>query len=126
MQIAHLALWSQDIDKLKDFYIKYFGGTSNQKYVNAAKGFESYFISFEGGCALELMKRTDISFRPRQETLGYCHIAFKVGSHEKVIELTNTLAQDGYTVAGLPSVTGDGYFESVILDPDGNRVEIVA
>ncbi len=126
MQIAHIALWSENIDKLKDFYIKYFGGVSNQKYINAAKGFESYFISFEGGCALELMKRADISFRPRQKTLGYCHIAFKVGSQEKVIELTNTLAQDGYTVAGLPRVTGDGYFESVILDPEGNRVEIVA
>jgi len=126
MHISHIALWTDNLERLKDFYVKYFGGTSNQKYINAAKGFESYFISFEGGCSLELMKRTDITFRPKQETLGYCHFAFKVGSHEKVIALTNLLAQEGYTVAGLPRLTGDGYFESVILDPDGNRVELVA
>lgn len=126
MFISHIALWTQDLEIIKDFYVKYFGGTSNQKYVNPAKGFESYFISFSQGPSLEIMRRTDITKNPQAELLGYCHIAFKLGSKEAVINLTEQLHKDGYQVLGQPRTTGDGYFESIIADPCGNRVELVA
>jgi len=112
---------------MKLFYTRYFGGVSNNKYVNAVKKFESYFISFNGGASLELMYKPAIcSPGPAGEYLGIAHIAFTLGSKQAVQELTETLRADGYTVAGEPRTTGDGYFESVVLDVEGNRIELVA
>lgn len=108
------------------FYIRYFKGTSNEKYVNPQKGFESYFIRFDCGADLELMSRTDVQNTPIGENrLGLTHFAFALDSKEEVLELTEKLRSAGYTISGEPRTSGDGYFESVVLDPDGNRVECV-
>ena len=123
--IDHIAIWVEDLEKMREFYCKYFDGVSNQKYENKIKGFESYFISFNGAIRIELMKRKDIEERIYKEILGLAHLAFKVGSKEKVNELTEIFRKDGYKIIGEPRTTGDGYYESVILDPEGNRIELV-
>lgn len=126
MQLHHLALWTFRLEELKEFYTRYFGGTSNEKYINPKKGFASYFIYFDDGAALELMSRRDIQNVPVEENRqGLTHFAFSFPSREEVMRLTEQLRADGYTVAGEPRTSGDGYFESVVLDPDGNRIECV-
>lgn len=125
MRIEHLAIWVEDLEKMKDFYCKYFNGVSNNKYVNSKKGFESYFVSFENSTRIELMKRKDIEEKNLKKVLGLAHLAFKMESKEKVDKLTEILRKDGYKVVGEPRTTGDGYYESVILDPEGNRIELV-
>jgi len=126
MTIAHIAIWTKNLEAMKDFYCKYFMGKSNTKYLNPIKGFESYFISFESGAQLELMRKQTID-KPleTEERLGITHIAFKIGSVDAVLSLTETLRSDGFSIVGEPRKTGDGYFESVILDIDGNRIELV-
>lgn len=129
MKIEHIAIWVKDLEGSRAFYQKYFGATSNEKYHNPVKNFESYFLSFDNGCRIEIMNRPDIrksenSYQFQQ--LGIIHLAFSTGSKENVNELTETLRKDGYTVAGEPRTTGDGYYESVILDPENNIIEIVA
>lgn len=125
MKIEHLAIWTTDLEKMREFYTKFFNGTSNTKYINPLKGFESYFITFASGTRLELMhspkvqKRTDGS-----ENLGYAHVAFSVGSKEKVDQMTSIIKENGFEVIGGPRITGDGYYESTILDPEKNIVEI--
>ena len=123
--IDHIAIWVEDLEKMREFYCKYFDGVSNQRYENRVKGFESYFISFDGATRIELMKRKNIEERIYKEILGLAHLAFKVGSKEKVHELTEIFRKDGYKIIGEPRTTGDGYYESVILDPEGNRIELV-
>lgn len=125
MYLHHIALWTERLEELRTFYVSYFGGTSGAKYVNPSKGFESYFIRFGDGCRLELMRRTGIAGRNSAERLGLCHLAVGCGSREEVLELTERLRRDGHPVVGEPRTSGDGYFESVVADPDGNRVEIV-
>ena len=115
MHISHIAIWTTRLEELRNFYITYFNGTSNEKYINPKKGFESYFISFDQGFAsLEIMQREDIT----------THFSFSVGSKEAVLELTEQLRKDGFVIESEPRTTGDGYFESAILDPEGNIVEI--
>lgn len=123
--IDHIAIWVEDLEKMREFYCKYFDGVSNQKYENRVKGFESYFISFDDTTRIELMKRKDIEERINKEILGLAHLAFKMGSKEKVNELTEIFRKDGYEIIGEPRTTGDGYYESIILDPEGNRIELV-
>lgn len=125
MQIGHIALWTQRLEELRDFYVRYFGGQSTDLYVNPTKGFESYFVSFGDGCRLELMRRTDIRDRAQEPALGLCHFAFGLGSREQVLALTERLRADGHRIAGEPRTTGDGYFESVVTDPEGNFIELV-
>ena len=112
---------------MKDFYCKYFMGKSNQKYTNPIKGFESYFISFESGTNLELMRKQTVN-KPldTEERLGITHIAFKLSSKDAVLSLTETLRSDGFCIVGEPHTSGDGYFESVIFDVEGNRIELLA
>ncbi|MEM8927428.1 MAG: VOC family protein [Bacteroidota bacterium] len=126
MKIEHLAIWVNDLEDTKKFYEAYFGGQSGEKYHNPNKSFTSYFISFQSGPRLELMHRPDISKRLQEgkESMGFTHLAMSVGSKEKVDELTHQLKDDGYVVVGEPRTTGDGYYESVVLDPEGNRLEI--
>lgn len=127
MKIEHLAIWTNQLEEMKDFYCKYFGGTSNDKYVNHKKEFESYFISFEEGTRLELMRTTGIVEQESFEmiaSLGLTHFAISVGSELAVTRLTEQLRNDGITITSDVRMTGDGYLESVILDPDGNCVEI--
>jgi len=125
MRIEHLALWTPDIERLKRFYERYFGATANSKYINERSGFQSYFLTFSAGTRLELMQRPDISkAREGEEALGYAHLAISAGSEEAVDAMTHRLENDGYTCPSGPRKTGDGYYESLILDPDGNRIEI--
>lgn len=127
MQISHFALWVNDLERAKAFYERYFGAQANAKYVNERKQFQSYFLTFAGGPNLELMQRTDITplnRAPGQEFLGYAHLAMAVGSTTVVDELTARLVVDGYQRLDGPRWTGDGYYESVVLDPEGNRIEI--
>ncbi|MGG0077814.1 VOC family protein [Bacillus wiedmannii] len=126
MKIEHVAIWVNDLEGMRDFYKQYFGGEENSLYHNPKKQFESYFITFEGGARLELMRQVGIddNTQTQTQTMGYAHIAFSVGSKEKVNELTNTLREAGYPVLNGPRTTGDGYYESVVSDPEGNQIEI--
>ena len=155
MKIEHIAIWVKDIDKVCEFYRKYFGGTVHPVYHNPAKQFTSRFITFDDGARLEIMHKPDIDVgtvtalqsnmltlghagvqAPRRDTrdrmfhveqseyLGFAHLSFSVGSKEEVDRLTQQMSNDGIQVVGQPRTTGDGYYESVVLDPEGNRVEI--
>lgn len=127
MHITHLAIWANDLEGLKAFYERYFGARASATYRNAQKQFESCFLTFTTGARLELMHRPDIpgaAVRSGAESLGYAHLALSVGSEAAVDELTVRLVNDGYRRLDGPRRTGDGYYESVILDPEGNRIEI--
>ena len=124
MKIEHVAIWATDIEKLKSFYETYFDAQATSKYTNQTKHFQSYFLTFSSGARLELMHRHDIEASSDQERTGYAHLAFSVGSEAAVDALTQRLVEDGYTRLNGPRRTGDGYYESVVLDPEGNRVEI--
>jgi lactoylglutathione lyase len=129
MRIEHVALWTEDVERLATFYQRYFGATVGDKYVNVAKGFESRFVRFEAGARLEIMSTTALSpvrHEAGAQRMGLTHFALSPGSEQRVNELTERLRNDGYAVLDGPRRTGDGYYESVVLDPDGNRVEIVA
>jgi lactoylglutathione lyase len=128
MKIDHVAIWTYDLEGLHNFYIHYFDASSNSGYYNHSKEFRSYFLSFEGGCRLELMEMPNIPKSkndPLKQFTGIVHLAFNVGSKENVDNLTELLRADGFKVVGEPRTTGDGCYESIILDPDGNRVEIM-
>ena len=128
-RIEHLALWTRDIERSAAFYVTYFGATAGTRYANTSKGFESCFLSFGGGARLEIMKTTTmlpVAIEAGAQRMGLTHFALSVGAERHVDELTQRLAKDGYPVLDGPRRTGDGYYESVVLDPDGNRVEIAA
>ena len=111
--IEHVALWTSDLEALRDWYVGALGARASGRYDNAGTGFSSYFLSFEDGARLELMSM------PGQEVGLRAHVAFSLGSRERVDALARELgAVDG------PRTTGDGYYEAVVLDPDGNRVEL--
>lgn len=115
------------MERSRLFYETYFKGKSNEKYINEKKGFASYFVSFEGNTSLEIMQQHGISENLNDgETIGLAHLAFSVGSKEKVNELIEIFRKNGYQILGEPRLTGDGFYEGVIADPDGNRIEIVA
>ncbi|MBA4852911.1 VOC family protein [Emticicia sp. BO119] len=127
MKIEHLAIWVRDLELMRSFYMKYFGGKSNEKYRNVHKNFESYFISFDSGARLELMQMPDITDtmnNGHEQFIGITHFAVSVGTKEKVDELTEIFRKNAFEVVGEPRWTGDGYYESVILDPEKNRIEI--
>ncbi|MEL6268456.1 MAG: VOC family protein [Chloroflexota bacterium] len=124
MRIEHVALWTHDLERSRTFYETYFGATSGQKYTNNEKQFSSYFLTFDSGARLELMQMSGIPEGPREQVMGWIHIALSVGSEDAVNALTERLRADGYTIESEPHTTGDDYYESVVLDPDGNRVEI--
>jgi len=154
MKIEHVAIWVKNIDKVCEFYRKYFGGVVHSLYYNPTKQFSSRFITFEDGARLEVMHRPDSNISlgtsaPSQpytsrssakkirsvshlmnsntfhvEHSGYAHICFSVGSRDKVNRLTQQMSNDCVIIIKQPRVTGDGYYESVVLDPEGNKVEI--
>ena len=127
MKIEHVALWSKDIDKLKWFYENYFNARSTSRYANPKKQFSSYFLSFDSGSRLEIMQMQsvpDTKDNPYDQFIGYTHMAFSVGSEDKVNALIAKLADDGFKILDGPRRTGDGYYESVVLDPENNRIEI--
>jgi catechol 2,3-dioxygenase-like lactoylglutathione lyase family enzyme len=126
MEIAHIGIWTSDLEAMKDFYTHYFRGISNEKYTNSIKKFESYFITFECGVKLELMRTESIlKDRKKEEQVGIAHIAFSFGSKDEVLLLTEKLRLDGIRIIGEPRTTGDGYFESIVLDVEGNRIELL-
>lgn len=127
--IEHMAIWTRQLEPMRDFYVRYFGGECNDKYVSPRGNgacFESYFLSFGWGARLELMQMSTIPEGPHQQALGFSHIAFGLKSEDAVCGLITKLKNDGYTIAGEPRRTGDGYFEASVYDPDGNLVEITA
>jgi lactoylglutathione lyase len=129
MRIEHIAIWTADLERCKQFYTAYFGAIAGPHYVNSAKGFESCFLSFDNGARLEAMTTTSlplVPFPPGAQRLGLTHLAISVGSERFVDELTKRLQSDGVPFVEGPRRTGDGYYESVVIDPDGNRVEICA
>lgn len=127
MKLEHIAIWANDINKLKEFYLTYFDCTASEVYRNNTKSYTSYFISFaKGEARIELMHRPDIleNLESRGFSKGLAHIAISVGEKDIVNNLTERLRSDGYTILGEPRLTGDGYYESIVLDPEGNLVEI--
>ena len=159
MKIEHVAIWVKDIDKVCEFYRKYFGGEVQPLYHNPTKQFTSRFITFEDGARLEIMHCPDLNVGTLTESMfhvkhpiasvatgssltgmtehedvglwrsyspntGFAHVSFSVGSKEKVDQLTQQMSNNGITIIGQPRITGDGYYESVALDPEGNRIEI--
>ena len=129
MKIEHLAIWVQDLERMRSFYLQYFDTSSGEKYINSKTGFEAYFIFFgENKTRLELMIRTDIEMftGKRGFNMGLAHFCISVGGKDKVNELTERLRNDKYIIFSEPRVTGDGYYESVVLDPEGNYLEISA
>ena len=127
MKIEHVAIWVKNIDKVCEFYHKYFGGVVHSLYHNPAKQFTSRFVTFEDGARLEVMHRPDIENDAGMfhvEHIGFTHLSFSVGSKEEVDCLTQRMSAEGVPVVGQPRTTGDGYYESVVLDPEGNRIEI--
>ncbi len=126
MKINHIALYTNDLERTKNFYETYFSAVSNQKYENLKTGLQTYFLSFEDGARLELMTRPQLEEgAPQAFRAGWVHLAFSAGSKENVNQLTERLAMDGFMVLSAPRITGDGYYESCVADPDGNQVEIV-
>jgi lactoylglutathione lyase len=126
MNIAHVALWVNDLERMIDFYCRFFNGTAGKIYQNPVKNFESCFVMFELGIPLELMRKTnlELSGQPEEIIAGFHHLAFSVGSREAVDQLTMFISEEGYKVKSNPRTTGDGYYESVVSDPEGNSIEI--
>ena len=127
--LHHVALWVSDLDAVCRFYAEHFGAAASPLYENHAKGFASRFLTFETGARLEVMRTTmlaPVAVQHGAERMGLTHLAISVGSEQAVDELTIRLRQAGVTVVSGPRRTGDGYYESVVLDPEGNRVEIAA
>ena len=130
MSIEHIALWVRDLERMRMFYETYFDVTANAKYTNAAKGFSSYFLSFpNGGARLEIMQMPSIADSKNDalaQLFGLTHFAVSIGSEAAVDALTERLRAAGFTIAGEPRRTGDGYYESVVLDPEQNQIELTA
>ncbi|SFV01182.1 lactoylglutathione lyase [Butyrivibrio sp. INlla21] len=125
MKIEHIAMYVNELEKTRDFFVKYLGGKSNDGYHNPNTDFRSFFISFDDGARIELMNKPGLvdADKPLTRT-GYIHIAFSVGSKEKVDELTESLKNAGFEVVSGPRTTGDGYYESCIVGIEGNQIEI--
>lgn len=125
MRIEHIAMYVNDLEKTKDFFVKYFNAIPNEGYHNKNTDFRSYFLSFDDGARLEIMHRPNMMDCEKDLARnGYIHIAFSLGSKEAVNELTNRLKSDGYPVVSGPRTTGDGYYESCIIGIEGNQIEI--
>jgi len=128
MILEHVAIWTNNIEALKEYYTKYFDAVSNEKYINPQKKFESYFLSFQLGGRLELMSRQGIPNNANdtitQQHLGIIHLAFGVSSMKEVDAKAKQLQDDGFTILSGPRKTGDGYYEFETLDPDNNRLEV--
>lgn len=126
MKIEHIAIWTRDLEKMRKFYLDFFETTSNLKYYNPQKEFSSYFLAFKSGARIELMYRPDMAkvLDKMEPGTGLAHFAIAVGSKTGVDQLTEKIKESGFEVIGPPRTTGDGYYESVIADPEGNLIEI--
>ena len=125
MKIEHIAMYVNELESARDFFVKYLGGVSNDGYNNKTTGFKSYFISFDDGARLEIMNKPSMdNIAKSANRTGYIHIAFSVGSVEEVDRLTSEFSEDGFEVLSGPRTTGDGYYESCIVGIEGNQIEI--
>ncbi|MEI9908447.1 MAG: VOC family protein [Bacteroidota bacterium] len=128
MTLEHAAIWTDNLESLKEYYIKYFEGRPNNKYINEAKNFQSYFLTFKSGARLELMSMPDIpgnlNDTVQKQHKGIIHLAFGVDTIQEVDDKARQLRADGYPVLSGPRKTGDGYYEFETLDPDNNRLEV--
>ena len=125
MKIDHIAIWTVDLELSKEFYVKWFGAIPNNRYENITKQFTSYFLKFENNsCRIELMHKPGLSKLENENILGLSHFAISVGTKELVDKITNEMSKSGIIIYSQPRNTGDGYYESVVLDPDGNKIEI--
>jgi len=125
-RIEHLALWVRDLDAVAAFYARWFGARIGDRYENPRKGFASRFLEFAGGARLEIMTRADVGLRGNGEQLGFAHVAIVVGDETAVDTLAAAFGAAGVTLLDGPRRTGDGYYECVVSDPEGNRVEVTA
>jgi len=128
MKLEHAAIWTEDLETMKDFYVRYFGGKSGRKYCNETKQYESYFVAFEQGARLELMKKAGIPENRNDSTgsqhRGLIHLAFEAATKQEVDEKAGWFASEGIKIIEGPRTTGDCYYEFVILDPENNRIEV--
>ena len=125
MKIEHIAMYVSDLESAKDFFVNYLGGKANNVYHNKKTEFRSYFISFDDGARLEIMNKPEMKNMEKDiNRTGFIHVAFSVGSAEKVDELTTILKDDGFEVLSGPRTTGDGYYESCIIAIEGNQIEL--
>lgn len=129
MTIDHIALWTYNLEGMRHFYMHYFNAASGHAYYNHSREFRSYFLSFSSGAKLEIMEMPNVPQNKNnllKQYTGLIHFAINSGSRKKVDELTEKLRNDGFRVIGEPRITGDNLYEAIILDPDGNRVELMA
>ncbi len=125
MKIEHVALYVNDLENAKAFFVRHFAAKSNEGYYNQNTNFRSYFLSFDDGARLEIMNRPEMSDLPKDlARTGFVHLAFSVGSKDKVNALTEQLREEGYKVISGPRTTGDGYYESCVIALEGNQIEI--
>ncbi|MGM0217492.1 VOC family protein [Enterococcus sp. AZ126] len=125
MKIEHIGLWVKDLENMRSFYETYFDAQASELYHNTKTSFYSYFLTFSDGARLEIMQRNDvIKQNIGNEMLGFAHLAISLGSKENVDNLTNILVMEGFELLSPTRTTGDGYYESVIADPEGNRLEL--
>jgi lactoylglutathione lyase len=130
MTLEHVAIWTDNLEKLKDYYTKYFGGIPNDKYTNEKNQFHSYFLTFKSGARLEIMTMPNIPSNVNdtvvKQHIGIIHLAFGVDSQEEVDAKAKELQANGFQILSGPRMTGDGYYEFETLDPDNNRLEVTA
>ena len=128
MTLEHAAIWTDRLEQLRDYYVRYFGGVSNEKYTNDRKQFSSYFLTFDSGARLEIMSMPNIPANHNDTIVaqhrGLIHLAFGVDSLQEVDDKAKQLEQDGFAILSGPRKTGDGYYEFETLDPDNNRLEV--
>lgn len=128
MTLEHVAIWTDNLERLKDYYVRYFEGTANDRYLNETKQFESYFLTFASGARLELMKMPGVPANANdtagKQHRGIIHLAFGVNTRAEVDAKANELRAAGFSILSGPRVTGDGYYEFETLDPDNNRLEV--
>lgn len=125
MKIEHVAMYVNDLEKARDFFISYLGASVNDGYHNTTTDFRSYFLTFDSGARLEIMHKPEMEDQKKSPVrTGYIHLAFSVGSKEKVDSLTQQLKDDGYEVISGPRITGDGYYESCVVAIEGNQIEL--
>ncbi len=124
MKIEHLAIWTSDLEMMREFYENHFQAISGPIYHNKLRGFKSYFLSFESGPRIEMMKIDSITKMSLEPFIGLAHLAISLGSKEAVDSVTEKFRSSGTEILGDPRTTGDGYYESLILDPEGNQIEL--
>ncbi len=118
-KIDHIAAWVSDLERAREFYDRWFKASASPKYSSSTRDFKSYFLSLSDGARLELMASPDESPRP-------AHLAISLGSREAVDNMVREMQTAGVRIVSPPRVTGDGYYEAVIADSEGNLLEVTS